>query len=110
MVGTNIVLLACNSLSRRSEDEIFDPIKSLEIFFDRMYDRMIEKRGCLRVGSQVLLYGNLFIFLAFYVLKCLSLMSHSNSLFFNLVSQAAKKPTDTIFSNCYRFIFRSTQL
>ena len=56
---------------------------------------MIEKRGSLRVGSQVLVFGNLFIFLAFYVLKCLSLMSQSNSLFFNLVSHSAIKNRQT---------------
>ena len=78
-----------------------------------MYDRMIEKRGCLRVGSQVLVFGNLFIFLAFYVLKCLSLMSQSNSLFFNLVSLSspALKNRHDLFSlsNCYHSN-RSTQL
>ena len=61
-------------------------MQSLENFFNNIGKTLSKNRIILRLGAQTVVFGNLIVFLCFYYLCCLPIMTEQHPLLFTFVS------------------------
>ena len=68
------------------EEEIFDPIGSIEACLANAISFFTSRRIILKIGTMTTFYGNLAVFLALYALFSLPMMNAEHSFLFTFVS------------------------
>ena len=68
------------------EEEIFDPIGSIEACLANAMSFFTSRRIILKIGTMTTFYGNLAVFLALYALFSLPIMNVEHSFLFTFVS------------------------